>query len=802
MPSIGTSFGRYRIVAPLGAGGMGEVYRAHDPQLRRDVALKLLPADQAGNADAIARMVRESRVVAALSHPGIVTVHDVGEDAGHFYLVTELIEGETLRARLSRGMVPMRQAVEIGASIVGALAAAHARGVVHRDLKPENVMLTSAGDVKVLDFGIAKVVAMPDATTEVGATQLTATGAAVGTPAYMAPEQLEGRAVDHRADHFSFGVLVHELITGSRPFKGNSSAEVAASILRDEPPPLTAPGGEVPAPLARIVSRCLAKDPDRRYASTTDLAHAVADLRADFDVLSTPRRTSAVPKRSLRMGAIGAALAAVILTAVAVGWPRGSRPPVAPFGASTRTIAVLPFTTIGDGDAYLADGLSEAVARELGRVDGARVIASSTTFAYRERQESIPEVGRELGASLVVRGSVQHAGERIRITASLVQPDDGTTVWSEQYTRSTRDILAVQDDIAWKVASKLAARLGAAPPPRPAETPMTTAEAYDAYLRGRDLLRAGSASAADAAAQFEQAIFHDPNFALAHAGLASALTQQFFYVTNDPSLEKKALVAIGKALAINPDLAEAFLARAQLLWNLRNGFPHERTIADLKRALEDNPNLAEAHVEIGKLYYHIGLLDKAIAANREALRLDPRSGPAANRVVISTVDAGRREDVADGLARNPQWPVRTRSIALSFLGRSAEAITAIAPDGIERDVLQRTDPNGVALLASLLARVGRIADAERTLAVAIPYAANPTGLSDTHHAQFDIGRTYALLGQPDKALEWITKAANEGYPSYPRFSTDPDLVSLKSHPGFVALLERLRKDHERWSKTL
>ena len=438
-------------------------------------------------------MVRESRMVAALEHPAIVTIHDVGEDDGQFYLVTELIEGETLRERLRRGPLPTREALDYAVTIASALAAAHARGVVHRDLKPENVMISAAGSLKLLDFGVAKFVAPPDAATAAAHPTLTEAGATVGTPAYMAPEQLDGRSVDHRADQFAFGVMLYEVLAGRRPFTGATAPELSASILRDEPAHLTSVRPEVPVPLARIVARCLAKNPDDRYASTTDLAHAVADVRTDLSVL-TPTAGSRV--RALR-------------SPMAVGRGRGrdcrdcrgyrhrlapERPaPATPPGTGpvTRAVAVLPFTTIGGEEPYLADGITEAVTRELGHIDGTRVIASNSAFAYRGRTDDLGSVGRELGVGVLVRGSVQRAGERLRINASLINASDQTTLWSNTYNRGTADILAVQDDIAWQVAASLAATFGAAAPPRPADTPKTTPEAYDAYLRGLNHLRGG-----------------------------------------------------------------------------------------------------------------------------------------------------------------------------------------------------------------------------------------------------------------------------------------------------------------------
>jgi TolB-like protein len=797
-----TRLGPYTIIGPLGSGGMGVVYRAHDARLQRDVAIKVLPLDRLADAAAMARIVRESRLVAALEHPSIITIHDVGEEDGQFYLVTELIEGETLRARLQRGGLALREVLDVTTAIAAALDAAHARGVVHRDLKPENVMITVSGAVKVLDFGVAKFVAPAGAATEAAQTALTNQGGIVGTPAYMAPEQLEGRDVDHRADQFALGVLIYEMLTGVRPFAGATTAELSASILRDEPRHLSAVRADVPVPLARIVTRCLAKDPNGRYASTTDLAHAISDTRADLALL-TPAST-VMPARRNRAIAWGAAALALAAIAAVGMFPRQQSIPgsVASSGGVSRAVAVLPFASLGNVDAYLADGITEAVTRELGHIEGTRVIASSAAFAYRGRSEGLSQIARELGVEVMVRGSVQRNADRLRITAALLNTADDTTLWSNHYDRDANDILAVEDDIAWQVAAKLAAALGAQAPARPPATPKTTPEAYDAFLRGLSHMRGPASEYGDGVTDLERAVSLDPNFSLGHARLASAYTQQFFYNSSDPALERKAFVEIEKALATNPDLAEAYLARAQLTWNLRNGFPHERAIADLRRAIENNPNLAEAHVELGKLYLHIGLIDKSIAANTEALRLEPRSTAAVQRLVGAKIDGGMAQQLNEELARNPQWSLRSRSTTLAFLRRTDEAIAAIAPRGIGTEELKKLDMNDVALLANLVARRGQRADAERALAIAIPLAANPTGLSDTHHAQFFIGCAYALLGHDELAVRWITKAANEGYPSYPRFSSEADIARLKGNPAFDALLARLQKDYERWRTSL
>ena len=751
--------------------------------------------------------------MAALSHPAILTIHDIGQEGGHVYFVTELLEGETLRRRLRRGPLPWRDALTVATAVANALAAAHARGIVHRDLKPENVFVTADGTVKVLDFGVAKhIVASTDGTRTSPALGLTAPGAAVGTLAYMAPEQLEGQEVDHRADQFAFGILLHELVSGQHPFHGETAHQVAAAILRDTPRSLSGTGPQVPQGLSRVVSRCLAREVTHRYASTSDLALALEDVRTDSGG-AEGQLLSDIGQQ--RRGGLPWAIAGVTIVALLglAMWTsmgsRGAATPAVTTPASAQVVAVLPFGTIGDGDAYVADGVTEAVTRELGRVKSVRVIASNTAFAYRQRADA---VGKELGVGLLVQGSVQRAGDRVRISTSLVDTGQGTTLWSERYDRDAANVLAIQDDIAWQIAAHLASAIGSAPPDRPPPSQSTSPAAYDAYLRGLSHMK-GRSGLTDAGArlgasiaEFERAVALDPNFALGHAVLASAYTQRFFYDATDPADEQKAFLEIEKALAINPDQAEAYLARAQAVWNVRNGFQHERAVTDLQRAVANNPSLAEAHVELGKVYVHIGLLDKGIAENDLALRLNPLATVAARRRLGALFDARRFDGVHEELARNPRWLAPSlRAEALLAMGEAQAALDALsAPVSPgQRDTgFRDMEPNHLATLAHANAKLGRRAEAERVLAAAIPVVVNPTGLSDIHHAQFAIGCAYALLGRPDEAARWLTKAADEGLPNYPKFSGHVDMASLKDHPGYVALLDRLRRDWERWRATL
>ena len=827
----------YQIVSPLGSGGMGEIWLARDLALERTVALKVLRDDLTQDATRVMRFRQEARAASALNHPNVCTIHALGETGdGRQFIAMERIDGETLRHRLRASPIPLRDALDIAGQVASALTTAHAAGVVHRDLKPENVMLRQDGLVKVVDFGLAKL-----APSRVGAGDATLTavnteaGIVLGTVTYMSPEQARGQEVDARTDIWSLGVMLYEMVTGRNPFAAPSSSEVLAAILEREPAPMTRFEPEAPAELQRIVSKALRKDGDRRYQSMKELLLDLQALRdsppaqpasgsVEHAATTLPGEsrsdaTAARPQSSAEYVVTRFAThkrRVVLTVAVAVllaagGWWIASRP-VAP--SENPLLVVLPFSTIGQGDGYLADGITEAVTTELGRVGGLRVISSNTAFRYRR---TVPnrEIARELGVGLVIRGAVQRASENVRIDVSLIETSNDTALWSDRYSRQVTDVLALQDEIATQIANTLSDRLGAQPQAKSRPPATRNADAYDAYLRGIWHLKrrtpgttpgeGGGSSRLAAIKELQRAVAHDSNFAIARAALATAYTQRFFYDATDPAIEQQAFLEIERALALNPNQAEAYLARAQLTWNLRNGFPHERAVTDLRRALSINPNLAEAYSELGKIYYHIGLTERAVEANEQAQRLDPSELASWLRRILSFVDAGRVERVKDEIdhhaARLGAYP---HAEALMALGRFEEAEQALAhaSPGESNTAGQDRGPQLDAMRASVYARRGRREDAERLLAAVMPAAENPTGLSHVHHAQFHIGAALALLGRRDEAVRWLTKAADEGYPSYPRFSTDRSLVPLHGDAGFDALLERLRRDWDRWRKIL
>ncbi|MGA7991281.1 MAG: protein kinase, partial [Thermoanaerobaculia bacterium] len=447
--SRGSRLGPYEILAPLGAGGMGEVWRAHDGRLGREVAIKILPEALGSDAGARARFAREARAVAALSHPNVLAIFDVGEDSGIAYAVTELLEGENLRAHLAGGPLAPRRAADWALQIAEGLAAAHEKGIIHRDLKPENVFVTRDGRVKLLDFGLARreEAASDDAKT-LTRSLTTDPGTILGTAAYMAPEQARGIPADHRSDLFSFGAVLWEMLAGRRAFSGTSAAEVLASVLRDQPPPLAEAGGLAGA-LGEVAKHCLEKDPALRFQSARDVVFA---LHAAESAVSRPVVT-----------------------------PPPSRPP-----DGGPSVAVLPFRNLSPekDSEYLSDGLSEEIIHALMKVETLHVAARTSSFAFKDKSEDVRAIGERLGVRSVLEGSVRQAGGRLRVTAQLIDVTSGYQLWSERFDRTLDDVFAVQDEIARAIANTLRVRLfGGDSTPR-AAAPRDPV-AYDLYLRGR-----------------------------------------------------------------------------------------------------------------------------------------------------------------------------------------------------------------------------------------------------------------------------------------------------------------------------
>jgi serine/threonine protein kinase/tetratricopeptide (TPR) repeat protein len=593
----GARLGRYTIGGLLGQGGMGSVYRATDSSLGRDVALKVLPADVATDPERLERFRREARALAALNHPHIVTIYSVEQEGDVHFLTMELVVGQALDRLISSRALPIERVRQIAHAVTAALSAAHEKGIIHRDLKPANIVLNDTGQTKVLDFGLAKVRTTGSSMAEDSATQLaTSGGVALGTPAYMSPEQVAGLDVDQRTDIFSLGVLLYEMVTGVRPFSGRSTAELTSSILRDAPKSVTDLKNSVPAELARVIMRCLEKNASERFASMAEVRQALQPSTA-----------------------------------------------AQPVKATGPSVAVLPFKNLSadpDGE-FFSDGLAEEILNALTQIEGLHVAARASSFSFKGRNAELAEVGTKLQVATVLDGSVRRAGNRIRVTVQLVDVSNGYQLWSERYDRELADVFDVQDEIARAIAGKLKVTLAHSASDRLVKQTTASVEAYELYLRGRALLYKRGRHVTEGAECLKRAVALDPEFAVAWAGLADTFSVRGYWGAAAPGdTFSKALTAARRAAALDPNLAEAHCALAVpvLIWER----DYERSHAEFLRAIELNPKYAQARCwyALFSLQWMRGRHREAIDEARRAHEGDPLSAYTTSLLALVLGSAG------------------------------------------------------------------------------------------------------------------------------------------------------------------
>jgi eukaryotic-like serine/threonine-protein kinase len=636
--SAGTKLGSYEILAPLGAGGMGEVYRARDSKLDRDVAVKVLPDSVAGDPAALARLEREAKAVAGLSHPNILAIHDFGKQGGVSYAVTELLEGETLRGKLDAGPIARSRAVDYALQIARGLAAAHEKGVVHRDLKPENLFVTRDGHVKILDFGLAKRFETGAPEGETGAptvTRQTEPGTVMGTLGYMSPEQVRGLSIDHRSDIFSFGAVLYELLYGRRAFARPTAADTMSAILKEDPPEPPDLQRRTSPALDRTVRHCLEKDRENRFQSARDVAFNLSEESSQAAVSAAygaapPRRSS---KRGVRIGAAVIAAVAVLGVAGAILLRRPRAAPVEAGGV--KRVAVLPFENLGSHeDDYFADGIADEVRAKLTSLPSLQVIARASSTPYKKTSKTPREIAGELNAPYLLTATVRWekagGGSRVHVTPELVdvtRPDAPTSKWQQPFDASLTDVFQVQSDIASRVALALGVALGAGEEKRLSEKPTANLAAYDAYLKGEEIwkrLAVGSPTGVRQALGFyEQAAALDPGFAQAWARISWGDSTLYANSPRNPELAQRARETAEKAVALAPDLPEAYLAL---------GNYQRLVLSNPERALEQynrGHRVAAASADLltatAMAEESLGRWEAAVERLRQTSRLDPRS---------------------------------------------------------------------------------------------------------------------------------------------------------------------------------
>ena len=824
--AAGTRLGRYEIRSHLGAGGMGEVYLAWDSKLERTIALKTLPAEVASDNQRMHRFTLEARAASALNHPNIITIHEIDQiDSTHF-IATEFIDGMTLRASVANSRMKLDEVLDVAIQVASALAAAHVAGIVHRDIKPENIMLRRDGYVKVLDFGLAKLTEQHASGSEATTLFDTATGVVIGTVTYMSPEQARGQSIDARTDIFSLGIVIYEMASGRTPFEGETANDLIASILKTEPPPLVQYSPEIPGELQRIVERALCKDREERYQTVKDLLIDLRTLKRELEFEAKLRRSAqsstdsgtkatrsegretiesvretrerggeAASVRTLssaeylvsgikrhRRGMIAVTLALSLAVASFTYFY------FAKSGKTIGSIAVLPFvnTSADPNTEYLSDGITDSLINSLSQLPGLRVMSRNSVFRYKGREIDAQAAGRELQVQAVLTGRVVQRGDTLSITAELVDTQDSSHIWGEQYNRKLTDIITVQEDIAREISERLRLRLSGEQKKRVTKRYTENTEAYQAYLKGRyfwnkrtgETLRKG-------VEHFQQAIEKDPGYALAFAGLADSYILLGVYNVIPPNeAYPLAKAAAMKALEMDETLAEAHVSLASVMGDF--DWDRPRAVREYTRAIELNPNYATAHQWYAELLSQMGRHEEAITQIKQARELDPLS------LIINSVEGwlyylARQPDQAIEQCRKVTEMDPNFSVVHVYLGRALalkgdyeQAITEL-----QKALQLDEDSWTLASLGHTYAIAGKREEALRLLN-------RLKELSTRRHVSpYHIAAIHAGLNEKEQAFEWLEKAYQQREQSLIFLKVDPLMDNLRSDSRYADLLRRV-----------